>query len=221
MALTKAAITLYGEKEDTFNVLFNPSEYVINSSNTYATRQIPGLNHNVVQFISGNAATLSMTLFLDTHGQAALINTSTVAGKTPEPEDVRVSVAKLSSALAIAGSLHAPPLVLFAWGSLKFTGVLENLSVSYVMFMPDGKPVRARAEVTFRAALTPKQDLVKTPRESPDRTKRRVLEEGMQLWHLAQREYGDPAQWRVIADANGIINPRIAPQGNALKVPSL
>ena len=56
---------------------------------------------------------------------------------------------------------------------------------------------------------------------SPDRTKERMLTEGDQLWMLAQQEYDDPAQWRAIAAANGILNPRQLAGARALKLPPI
>ncbi|MEG2074738.1 MAG: peptidoglycan-binding protein, partial [Angelakisella sp.] len=59
------------------------------------------------------------------------------------------------------------------------------------------------------------------PFESPNRTKERVLTEGDQLWMMAQQEYDNPALWKPIAAANGILNPRKLGGITSLKVPSI
>ena len=38
---------------------------------------------------------------------------------------------------------------------------------------------------------------------------------------VASREYDDPAQWKVIAEANDILNPRKLETAATLKVPSI
>ncbi len=46
-----------------------------------------------------------------------------------------------------------PPRVGIKWGSGKlpeFQGVIESLSTRYVMFLPDGTPVKATCQVTVR-----------------------------------------------------------------------
>ena len=59
------------------------------------------------------------------------------------------------------------------------------------------------------------------PFESPDRTKERTLTQGDQLWMIAGQEYSDPGQWKVIAEANDILNPRKLEGAVTLKVPSI
>lgn len=39
--------------------------------------------------------------------------------------------------------------ICFFWGSIAVTGMLTGLSVRYTMFAPDGKPVRAFADITI------------------------------------------------------------------------
>ncbi len=46
-----------------------------------------------------------------------------------------------------------PPRVLFAWGSFKMTGAVENVDVTYMMFAENGEPVRAKVTVTMKEWL--------------------------------------------------------------------
>jgi nucleoid-associated protein YgaU len=75
--------------------------------------------------------------------------------------------------------------------------------------------------VTFREAWTIDEQLAETPRHSANRTQIRVLESGQTLSHVAWKEYGDPALWRPIAEANGIQNPRTVTAGTRLQIPPL
>jgi nucleoid-associated protein YgaU len=60
-----------------------------------------------------------------------------------------------------------------------------------------------------------------TPRESSDKTKRVVVVRGQRISDVAGQEYGDPTQWRPIAEASLIDNPRFLDAGTVLSVPSL
>jgi hypothetical protein len=116
---------------------------------------------------------------------------------------------------------HCPPLVMFVWGTFKFKGVVESLTLRYTMFLPDGKPCRATANLQIKESETAKEQLQKNPNNSPDHTKRRTLKTGETLALIAHEEYDDPAEWRRIADANGIMDPRDVKPGTVLMLPPI
>ncbi|HML25871.1 MAG TPA: LysM peptidoglycan-binding domain-containing protein, partial [Methanomethylovorans sp.] len=58
-------------------------------------------------------------------------------------------------------------------------------------------------------------------KQSSDKTKFYVTKQGDSLWSIAYREYGDPALWRYIADANKIHDPRSLETGAELIIPSV
>lgn len=128
----------------------------------------------------------------------------------------------LMSLVKYAHEGHTPPTVRFLWGKLDFEGRVEHSTVQYTMFAPDGTPVRATVDLVIcgeERGLT--QHMAEYPFQSPDRTKERMLGAGDQLWMLAQEEYDDPGKWKVIAEANGILNPRKVESAVSLKVPSI
>ena len=207
MALTKAKIIVdRGTSSETIDVLFNPNEYSLQSSNKFAWQTIPGLSVPIAQFISGEATTLTMDLFFDTYEQG---------------KDVRQYTTKISKLLDVDSDLHAPPVCSFVWGSLNFKGIIEKVSQKYTMFLDVGTPVRATLNVSFRAWQSMKQQFENTPRQSADRTKQTVLKEGEHLWMIADNEYENPGMWREIAKANEIDNPRKLEIGRKLIVPRL
>ncbi|MEI7027503.1 CIS tube protein [Paenibacillus sp. y28] len=188
------------------DVLFNPSEYELSSGNKYSWHTIPGLNAPIAQFVSGEATTLTLDLFFDTYEKG---------------EDVRKHTSKISKILDVDKDLHAPPLCSFVWGSLNFKGVLEKVSQKFTMFLDSGIPVRATLHVTFKAVQSIKEQFQNIPRQSADRTKQKMLNQGDQLWMIAAAEYEDPGLWRDIARANGIDNPRQLVTGRKIIVPRL
>ncbi|MBL9135545.1 MAG: LysM peptidoglycan-binding domain-containing protein [Verrucomicrobiales bacterium] len=192
-----------------FTVCFNPTEYTVAKRTSYAEAAIPGLDSPMLQFSRGEARTLSVELMLDTCTY-------------DEGKDVRTEYVKpLESFLLVDGELHAPPPCKLVWGSLEFIGLPESLSTRFVLFQDDGTPVRARATLSFKEYIPISVQLANTPRSSPDRRKTHQLKRGETLWHLANEAYGDPALWRVIAEANEIDKPRAILPGTTLVIPAL
>lgn len=205
------------KKNKTINVLFYPNEYSMDTGNTYASTTVTGLSQPIVQFISGAATTLSMELFFDT---------STKEDGQKDFKDVRDFTAEVSALANVDSELHAPPVCEFIWGApgngaQSFKGVLEKVTQKFTMFSSSGKPIRARLNVTFKSVKNITQQFAEIPRNSPDRTKQKMLKQGEHLWMFAEEEYQNAGLWREIARANNIDNPRILQHGKPLVVPRL
>ena len=206
MALEKAKL-MNVDKGTSQDVLFNPKEYSIQKSVQWEPHKAPGLDTPEQEFTSGNPAVLSVELFFDTY---------------EDKKDVKAEHTDKIMALALVDAdKHRPPLVMFSWGTTQFKGVVESLTVRHHMFLPDGKPCRATVNISIKEALTAKEQLEKNPRNSPDHTKRRTVKMGETLALIAHEEYDDPAEWRRIADANGIYDPKDVKPGTVLTLPPI
>ena len=204
MALEKATIKRYIPPGETIKVLFNPNEYRLAVSNQFAEAAIPGLAAPLLQFGRGNASTLSMQLFFDTYEQRT---------------DVRQYSGKIIKLLEIDPDLHAPPVCMFAWGHLEFVGVLERADQRFTLFLSDGTPVRATVDVTFKEFFESKKQAGQL--QSADFAKHYVVRRGDTLSSIAGQEFGDPALWRPIAEANRIDNPLALQPGQVLVIPAI
>lgn len=212
-SLTKAKlITELGEE---IPVQFNPSEYQISNSVQYAEKTAPGLDGAISQFIAGSNAVLNLTLYFDTYEPPG------VNGAGEGGTDVTLSTRKIVTLLEIEGSLHRPPQTTFSWGSIQFKGIVTEVKESYTMFLSDGKPVRAKLDLTMKSVFDGKEGKRQHPFESPDRTKYRRVRQGEQLWNYAYEEYGDPAAWKIIAMENGLRHPLEIQPGQLLCIPAL
>lgn len=201
--------TISGER---VSVLFNPEEYTVNRDVQYAQIAVPGLSAPIVQFVHGNAQTLEMELFVDT------LERSSQAGAG---SDVRELVGRITSLMDIDPTAHAPPPVLFTWGSLNFTCVLMRASQRFIMFKADGTPVRARLTVTFSEFRNVDMEAKEVKRQTADYSKLHTVGEGDSLPLIAWREYGRATAWRPIALANGLDDPRRLEVGEVLVLPRL
>jgi nucleoid-associated protein YgaU len=216
MSLEKALLTntVSGVK---IPVQFNPEEYTLKRDINYAQAAIPGLSAPILQFVNGNLQTLDMELFLDSYEQHKVGSTTVNAAQS----DVRLMVSQVTDLMAIQPSTHAPPVLLFSWGSLAFTCVLAHCTQRYTMFLPDGTPVRARLTVTFNEYRNVELEAKEIKRETSDYSKRHVVSQGETLSAIAGVEYGDPRLWRVIAIANGLQRARGLAPGLKLLLPNL
>ncbi|MFK7695881.1 LysM peptidoglycan-binding domain-containing protein [Paenibacillus sp. HJGM_3] len=209
MGLEKAWIQPLNDKGspngDPVKVLFNPTEYSIEKSNQYHSVALPGKSAPATQFVSGNADTLTMELLFDSY---------------EEGEDVRKYTGKVTSLMQIDSGLHAPPVCKFIWGKLEFKAVLEKVSQRFTMFLGTGIPVRATLQVVFKEYKTITEQ-VDASSGLLDKTKQITIKSGMTLSAVAESQYGDASKWRLIAQANGISNPRKLQPGMQIKVPPL
>ncbi len=123
--------------------------------------------------------------------------------------------------LEVEPSVHRPPRVKVEWASLQFTGFLASCQQQFIKFDENGSPVRAKLICQFIENLD--LDIMQgtSPRESPDTTKYRRVKQGDSLWAMSADEYGECGQWRVIAAANGLTNPRLLRTGDLIALPAL
>jgi hypothetical protein len=204
--MAKALLTDLLSGERITEVLFNPEEYTVSKDINYARAGVLGLTSPITQFVHGNAETLDMELFLDTYEGGG---------------DVRDLVKRITDLMVVKPSLHAPPPVVFTWGSLSFTGVLVKASQRYVMFRPDGIPVRARLQVSFHEYRNVELEAKEVKRETADYSKFHRVVQGETLSGIAAAVYEDPRLWRAIAVHNQIDDPRQLVTGQELLIPQL
>jgi nucleoid-associated protein YgaU len=185
-------------------VMFNPPEYRIQRTNQFAEIGIPGLGSSLLQFVRGSAETLTMDLFFDT---------------TDLGVDVRAITEVVVGLTSLNAQTHAPPHLMFVWGTLIFPCVLESVTQHFDYFNPLGMPLRATLTVTLKGSDALEDLISSIPLESADRTKGYVVTAGDTLQSIAAREYDDPRPWRLIARASNIDNPLTIQPGLALSIP--
>jgi nucleoid-associated protein YgaU len=204
MPLEKAYIT--PKDGERIPVLFNPTQYSFDQANQFAEVGIPGLAAPILQYVRGNTRTLTMDLFFDTYEQQS---------------DVRDYTNQIYALLGIKSATHVPPICTFGWGNFNFTCVVDRVGGRFTLFLADGTPVRATLSVTFKEFIEVEMEVRRTPTESADHTKTRVVQRGDTLSSIAAAEYGDPAKWRPIAKTNRIDSPRVLAPGQLLVIPPL
>jgi nucleoid-associated protein YgaU len=214
-------LTIKPENESPISAMFNPEKYTINGGVQYAEIAIPGLDSPVVQFVRGQSEKVALELFFDTTDQGTVDNVT----------DVRTLTSQVYDLMRVRSDTHAPPRLRVEWGeggqlfnhgrTISPWCVIESISQEFTLFSPSGIPLRAKLNASFRDAWTIEDQLTETPRNSSDRTKLVQVKRGQTLSEIAWQQYDNPAQWRPIAEANNIANPRLLNPGTVLRIPSL
>jgi hypothetical protein len=211
-----------------FYVPFNPTSYSITKTVSWGSQlTVPNTGNGTgvgnqraiarqldapgLEFGGGMSRTLIMELFFDATEDMA------------SPKDVRNQTNRIVALTRIERKGGQPPICLLSWGQapsnsdFPFFGVITSLTQNFLLFDQSGTPLRARLNVTFTEYNDPKQNLKQT---DPDLTTHQVMR-GDTLPAIAERWYGNPAEWRAIALANRIDNPRQLEIGARLVIPSL
>jgi contractile injection system tube protein/LysM domain-containing protein len=209
MGLAKIQIMVEHTGES-FNVLFNPEEYTINKDNNFASQAIPGLSGPLLQFVHGNMRTLEMELFFDTYDTNSF-----------SKQDVRDLTNRVVNLTAIDPELHGPPILRVSWASLQFRCVLARVSQKFILFADDGRPVRARLNVTFNEYIDADREAKEIARQTANFSKVHVVTQGETISLIAAKYYDNAQVWRPIAIINDLSDPRDLFAGQSLRIPAL
>jgi hypothetical protein len=231
-----------GRDENIVECHFNPEQYAVTQVNQWkedaaATATLPGLNLKSVGF----REIKNLTLWFDTYEEQKDVREATdklrsmmtmqdqyVSKTTTVKEwqwgnggwwggnwqqvDVQKTVQEATK--------PRPPLVVFAWGGFRsFAAVVTNMTQTFVLFQPDGTPVRAKVAITLKEAPLPVTGQNPTSRAAGAR-RTRMVQMGDTLDVIAMEELGDPNAWRAIADLNDVEDPRRLRPGQLLYIPS-
>jgi hypothetical protein len=199
---------------DAIELQYNPEQYTVEKGVHLAEIGVPGLSVPVLQYVRGTGRRVSMQLFFDAFEAR---------------KDVRDRINPLVGLLDISSSRHVPAICRLRWGAGRwdsrgdnsFRCVLERASTRFTLFLEDGTPVRATVDVVLREHVDVEDAVRRDSLQSSDHDRTIVVRDGDTLSGIAARFYGDPLQWRPIAQANGIANPRRLRSGTTLLIPAL
>ena len=224
-------MTIQPQGKSAFEVLYNPESYSQSRQVRYAQANGISTNTPVSQFAGGSLEILQFRLFFDSMSSGSevggglvdrlLFTANSLLPSAANLIDVRDYTNKIFQLMKTESSVHRPPRLLVEWSSLQFTGFLASCTQQFLKFDESGTPVRAMLKCQFIEHVDLNKLSGMNPLGSPDTTKFRSVHQGDSLWALAAKEYGQSGQWREIARANGIVNPRRLRMGDTLVLPAL
>ena len=208
-----------------YPVMYNPEELKFEQGNTFAEVGVPGLNAPPLQYVRGKARALTMELFFDSYEGG---------------RDVRDFTQPIVRLLDRQPTTKAPPVLLFSLGRVQFRCVLVDAGQRFTMFLRDGTPVRSTMSVRLQEYVDVDLQISQgiffgSPTVSgavnaiapvvagvvqAGAAAVHVVAQGETLSGIAAAYLGDVAQWRLIADANKIVDPLGLAPGTSLIIPS-
>jgi hypothetical protein len=215
--VTKGSLETVEGSSVKVNFLFNPKEYTISKQNTWSTPESNrGSDTAPLHFGGGNPKSLKMQLFFDTYDGGTDVRPDHIDKLFKMMEiDPRLPEKKTQQ------STGSPPKLKFSWGTTwSFLCYLESLSVQFTLFLADGTPVRATADLQLKQAVDEHAQPGTNPTSGGEGGEHTWLvgpQDRLDL--IAFKEYGDAKLWRVIAQANHISDPRRIKPGQRLIIP--
>lgn len=211
--------------EDPIEVDYSPPEISLSKASQFGEIAIPGLEQPLLQFVRGDAETITLDLFFD--------GTTSVVGAPPT--DVAKIVNRLAKLVSVKGEYHTPPLVHLSWGTgfpgnnvghnfkswSSFTGVALSVTRKYTLFDAEGLPLRATVNISLKRYITLGNQLNEIGFQSADHTRLHIVAEGETLPLIAHDAFGDARLWWLIADHNNLADARDLVPGMRLELPPL
>jgi nucleoid-associated protein YgaU len=210
----KASIINLDNESTVVECMFNPKEYTFTKQNTWKAGDTKGSNVPPIEFEKGQPATLQLNLLFDTYQARADVRekyTDAIWRLMQVDETKKDKKNKKGR----------PPRVRFQWGKTwSFDAVITKISQKFTLFLPNGTPVRATLDVTFQQI----KDESLYPRQNPtsggiETVRLWTVQDGDTLAWIAYKEWGDPQEWRRIADRNHLTQVRRLRPGTVLEIP--
>ncbi len=196
---------------DPYVVMFNPSNFQRKLSISYSNQQVVGSTHSAGEYKQTHPEKLSFDLIID--------GTGATGG---DKVDVANNIEKFLSVVYVyEGSIHRPNFVRIEFCGNVFKCKMDSLDISYNMFYPNGKPMRAKLSCAFSTVLDPEKSEKKKNKQSSDITHKFVLKEGETLAGMANSIYESNDYYIDVALKNDLNNFRKIKSGTELYFPPL
>jgi len=197
----KARITILDgpQKNDFVEAMFNPNEY-----NVAIAGVMGGENTKDPFFKEAKIDDFSVKLIFDTCESH---------GNNESGTDVRKKTEVITKLIMpfVEGSDHKkPPVCRFSWGNFEYKGIITRIDQKFILFLPNGTPVREEMSVTFKSVMTEKEYLKMMGFGACRKTW--TVKSGDRLDLIASSELKDSSLWRMIAEENNIYNPLLFPE---------
>lgn len=190
-----------------FFAMFNPEKWNKKYGQKFNEAQPSGQAKPALKFKQVDAPELSFELLLDGTGASG------------EKREVTALIQTLKRTTFFNGNEHRPNKLFIIWGYFIFQGVLKNLDINYTLFRPNGTPLRAKLNLTFKEDHEKLSSLMELDFRSADLTHVRILKEDERLDQITAAIYDTPRYHLQVAQANGLTTFRQPLTGQKLEFP--
>ena len=198
-----------------FPVLVNPESYGMEHAIEYevdeTVRAEDGSEStNTLKYKKTPPGTFSCQLIFDSSG---------ILDGISRPDVVAETELFKKFLLSVESDTHDMRHFTLIWGTMIFKGRVTALNYTFKLFTPDGRPIRAVAEVTFKGSFSDALGELINNLLSPDLTHRHTVVAGDQLDNLCQRVYGNLDHVQAVARHNDLDTYRSLRVGRELAFP--
>jgi hypothetical protein len=221
MALKKLSIVSYSDenfasKTGSYDLLINPDTYTHTYSIHYNDSTGLGMSSALMKFERMGEETVAFKIMFDGTG---IVPGTPANGTSPSIkktiDDFRNLIFKYQ------GQLHEPNYLQLTWGTLAFRCRLKTLNLKYLLFTPEGEPVRAEADVLFSGHTAPAEAAKAANPNSADMSHLVTVKAGDTLPLLCYRIYGTSLPYPQVARINGLNGFRRIEPGTELLFPPI
>ncbi len=210
-AFTDNTFTQEDSDAGEYTVMFNPSSLAMSLSVQTEQQQAPGTTSSDIKFVSIKPQNYNIEFVIDGTGAAG-----------GPPVDVAADVMKfLNVVYHYKSEEHNSPNVMIKYGAVLLKCVLLDVNITYNLFSPSGKPLRAKVKCTFVSTLNPDLSQMINSPCSPDITHKRVVKQNEQLISLANKIYKRNDYYAEVAAKNKLNNFRKLKPGTEIYFPPL
>ncbi len=200
-----------------FPVLVNPESYGMEHAIEYevdeTVRAEDGSEStNTLKYKKTPPGTFSCQLIFDSSG---------ILDGNPRSDVVTATENFKKFLLAVEADTHDMRHFTLIWGTMIFKGRVTALNYTFKLFTPDGRPIRAVAEVSFKGSFSDALGELINNLLSPDLTHRRVVKSGDTLANLCHEVYTTLDYVQAVARFNGLDTYRSLRVGRELAFPPI
>lgn len=204
--------TMIGSDEaSTFTMQMNPETYSFTVSTINCKPEVGANSSPNDKALKPDLKNLELNFYLD--------STGVVPGCTSVPD----SLDKFHKICTeVNGAIHTANYLKVYWGEgLAFPCRLKSVTVDYLMFKPDGEPVRVQVKAKLQEFVDAATNAKAENTNSPDMTHIKTIRAGDNLPALCQQVYGDTSLYIQVAEYNNILNFKQLIPGTEIHFPRM
>ena len=218
--LTKLKIKAYKDERFSqevangeFNTLFNPDKYQVRYQIEQNQTQAQGTSSTAPKYNKTLPENLVLDFVFDRSGVIKGYEDDSGEGIIGDVEAFKKVI------LDYNGDDHKPNYLIISWGALLFKGSLRTMDITFKLFKPDGTPIRANANATFKGFMEDNLRIARENNNSPDLTHVRIVNEGDTLPLMTFKIYGNSKYYLEVARVNKLMNFRKLTPGQKIFFP--
>jgi len=192
-----------------YEVMYNPNNIAVKLQIERDDRQASGETSSPQNFVKIKPQDYSFEFIIDGTG-----------ANGEAKKDVPQEVANfLSTVYYLKGNEHQPRYLKILYGSVLLKCVLKSVDITYNLFSPNAKPLRAKVNASFTSCLDQDLSEMINNKSSPDLTHSRKLKRSDKLIGVSNTMYKKNTYYLEVARANNFDTFRNLPEGTLVYFP--